>query len=172
MFNDQTYHFSWGDLGDIKLGRPNLGNLTNVAVYRLLQFTMREILIRNFGVEKTNELLFQAGKLAGREFCRNLLNIKAEFKDFIAEFYTTLLELKIGILRVENSDPETLHFVLTVSEDLDCSGLPITDNTVCDYDEGFIAGVLGTYLNKEFSVKEIDCWSTGDRTCRFQAKPL
>lgn len=44
-------------------------------------------------------------------------------------------------------------------------GLRLTDNTVCDYDEGFFSGVLGEYLHKEFSVKEIDCWSTGDRTC-------
>lgn len=172
MFKDLAYRFKWADLGDIDKGRPNLGNQTSVAVYRLLQFTLREVLIQQFGVARTNEILFQCGKLAGREFCLNLLNVKAEIQDFIADLYATLLELKIGILRVESSDPESLQFVLTVSEDLDCAGLPVTGDTVCDYDEGFLAGVLGAYLKKEFSVKEIDCWSTGDRTCRFQIKPL
>jgi predicted hydrocarbon binding protein len=54
-----------------------------------------------------------------------------------------------------------------VSEDLDCSGLPVYGETVCDFDEGFIAGIFHVYTGKEFIVKEIDCWSTGDRTCRF-----
>ena len=74
------------------------------------------------------------------------------------------------MLRVERADPESLAFLLTVSEDLDCSGLPITGTTVCDYDEGFIAGLLYAYTGLSFSVKEIDCWATGDRTCRFDVK--
>ena len=64
-----------------------------------------------------------------------------------------------------------MSFTLTVSEDLDCSGLPIYGETVCNYDEGFIAGIFYVYTGKEFNVKEIDCWSTGDRTCRFTVNP-
>ena len=37
----ETYNFSWKQLGDIQEGRPNLGNKTDVSVYRLMQFTMR-----------------------------------------------------------------------------------------------------------------------------------
>jgi predicted hydrocarbon binding protein len=57
-----------------------------------------------------------------------------------------------------------------VTEDLDCSGLPVTNETVCDCDEGFIAGILEIYTGSEFDVKEVDCWSKGDRVCRFEAK--
>lgn len=60
-----------------------------------------------------------------------------------------------------------MEFVLTVAEDLDCSGLPFVDQAVCTYDEGFITGILKVYTGKEFTVKEIDCWGTGDRVCRF-----
>ena len=60
-------------------------------------------------------------------------------------------------------------FTLTVEEDLDCSGLPVSGETVCDYDEGFIAGVLEAYTKKAFHVKEIDCWASGGRVCRFHA---
>lgn len=73
---------------------------------------------------------------------------------------------------IEEADEEKLQFVLTVSEDLDCSGLPIFGETVCDYDEVFIAGILEEYTGKKFMVKEVDCWATGDRTCRFEAKPI
>jgi predicted hydrocarbon binding protein len=75
----------------------------------------------------------------------------------------------VGILRFEKSDTQEMDFTLTVSEDLDCSGLPVSGVAVCAYDEGFIAGVFGTYTGREFDVKEIDCWATGERTCRFRA---
>jgi predicted hydrocarbon binding protein len=68
---------------------------------------------------------------------------------------------------VEASDVQNLNFMLTVSEDLDCSGLPIKGVTVCDYDEGFIAGILEAYTGKSYKVREIDCWANGDRVCRF-----
>jgi uncharacterized protein len=46
----------------------------------------------------------------------------------------------IGILRIEKADMEHMEFTVTVAEDLDCSGLPFTDEVLCKYDEGFIAG--------------------------------
>ena len=54
-----------------------------------------------------------------------------------------------------------------MSEDVDCSGLPVTGKAVCNYDEGFIAGILKVYTDKDYLVEEIDCWSTGARVCRF-----
>jgi predicted hydrocarbon binding protein len=60
-------------------------------------------------------------------------------------------------------------FILTVSEDLDCSGLPDLDYEICHYDEGFIAALMESFTGKQFKVKEVDCWCTGDRTCRFTA---
>jgi len=38
------------------------------------------------------------------------------------------------------------------------------------YDEGFIAGLLESFAGAPFKVKEVDCWCTGDRTCRFTAE--
>lgn len=68
---------------------------------------------------------------------------------------------------MESFDETTGDIVLTVAEDLDCSGLPITNESVCYYDEGFIAGVLEAYTGKKYNVREIDCWANGDRVCRF-----
>jgi len=63
-----------------------------------------------------------------------------------------------------------LNFTLTVAEDLDCSGLPVFQETICTYDEGFISGLLSEYTGREFDVKEVDCWCSGDRVCRFDVK--
>ena len=161
--------FSWANLGDIGEGRTNLGFNMPVIVYRLFQYALKDILAREYGGEVSADLFRAAGHLAGIHFARNVLNLKGEFDFFITNLQKQLADLKIGILRVERADLEKFSFMLTVSEDLDCSGLPVTDETVCDYDEGFIAGILETYTGKNFEVKEIDCWASGDRTCRFTA---
>ena len=163
----ENYNFSWSQLGDIEGGRPNLGGKTSVSVYRLMRYTLRAVLEKEYGDERTRELLASAGKLAGMEFCRNVLDITLPLNKLLAQLHDALIDLEIGILKVERSDTENLSFVVTVSEDLDCSGLPIKGVTVCDYDEGFIEGIFFVYTGKEFSVKEIDCWTTGERTCRF-----
>ena len=163
----EGYDFSWEQLGDIEEGRPSLGKQTPVAVYRLMQYTMRAVLEKEFGDAKTRDLLRIAGRLAGTEFCKNVLDVTLPFNKFVAQLHDALLELTIGILRIEKSDIENMSFLVTVSEDLDCSGLPIKGVTVCDYDEGFIEGIFNVYTGKEFECKETDCWTTGERTCRF-----
>ncbi len=165
------YTFSWDDLGDFVSGRPNLGVMTNIVCYRLLQYTFKEVLSQSFGREKTKELFVRAGHLAGMHFCRNMLTPTLDFDAFVAELRDALEDLKMGILRIESADKETMRFTLTMSEDLDCSGLPLYGETVCDYDEGFIAGILEIYTGIPFHVEEVDCWATGDRTCRFEIQP-
>lgn len=38
--------------------------------------------------------------------------------------------------------------------------------------EGFISGLLSAPTGKQFSVKKVDCWCSGDRVCRFDVKPV
>ncbi len=168
MSDPKNYSFSWDDLGDSDSGRPNLGSTTSVTAYRLLAFTFKEVLCRDYGLEKTRQLFVRAGHLAGSQFCRNLLDTGLEFEAFIAQLKQVLIDQGIGVLRIEAADLQQLAFTLTVSEDLDCSGLSVYGDTVCDYDEGFLAGIMEEYTGKEFAAEEIDCWATGDRTCRFK----
>jgi len=161
------YNFSWDMLGDMQLGRPNLGLATTVEIYRLMQYTMKAVLEKDFGSEITNEIFVKAGKLAGTEYCKHFLDVSLPMNSFIAQLNQLFVEQGIGVFRVEKLDSLNLDLVVTLSEDLDCSGLPVSDNTVCDYDEGFFSGIFCQYTGKEFDVKEIDCWATGDRTCRF-----
>ncbi len=162
-------NLSWENIGDIEGGRKNLGETMPVLVYRLMFYTIKDELLSQFGNEKTIEILRNAGRLAGTVFAKNVLDLDVPFNIFINQLQGTLLENKIGILRVEEMDFETGNAVLTVSEDLDCSGLPITGENVCNYDEGFLAGILEVYTKKEYKVTEVDCWATGARVCRFKA---
>jgi hypothetical protein len=172
MFKEERTEstFEWSMLGDIEEGRPNLGSTMEVSVYRLMQFTLRDVLIQNYGVEATDRVFYAAGEEAGRQLYRNVITKKDNLNEFIGELQEVLKDLKVGILRVEAADLEALNFTLAVAEDLDCSGLPMCDEEVCTYDEGFIQGLLSEHTGKNFHVKEIDCWCSGDRVCRFDVK--
>lgn len=172
MFREERTEllFEWSMLGDVKLGRPNLGPTTSVTAYRLMQFTLRDAMIRDFGVEATTRIFYLAGENAGRQLARNVLNTETEFGKFVNALQDLFIELGIGVLRIEKADLEKQEFTVTVSEDIDCSGLPICDETICTFDEGFFSGLLSEFTGCGFSGREIDCWCSGGRVCRFEVK--
>ncbi len=173
MFKEERdeLQFEWSMLGDIAVGRPNLGNAMNVAVYRLLQFTLRDVLIKELGPQEAERIYRLAGDSAGRQFFKNLVTKKDDFNEFVVEIQKLLSDLSIGILRVETANLENMTFTITVAEDLDCSGLPVSGEVVCTYDEGFLAGLFREFSGRDFEVREVDCWCSGDRVCRFEVKP-
>ncbi len=173
MFKEEREEtrFDWTMLGNVAEGRPNLGQTTEVSVYRLMQFTLRDVLIKEFSVEVADRVFYEAGKTAGKHFYDKLITKRDTFHEFVENLQEMLRDLKVGILRVEEADLENLTFKITVAEDLDCSGLPVCDEEICTYDEGFIAGLLTSHTNREFNVKEVDCWCSGDRVCRFDVTP-
>lgn len=167
---DNINEFKWEYLGDIDSGREHLGEQMPVLVYRLFQYTMKDVLSKRYGDDNVIEILREAGQVSGREFAKHMLPLDIPLNDFVAKLQEILKDLKIGILRIEKFNEETGHAILTIAEDLDCSGLPVVGTTVCNYDEGFLAGVLQAYTKKDYVVTEIDCWATGARVCRFEAR--
>lgn len=173
MFKEERSQaqFDWTMLGNIGEGRPNLGMTTEVSVYRLMQFTLRDTLIKEYGVEAADRIFYDAGRTAGRHFYERLITQRGEFHAFVEDLQEVLKNMRVGILRIEKADLEHMTFTLTVAEDLDCSGLPVCDEEICTYDEGFIAGLFFAHTGREFHVREVDCWCSGDRVCRFEVKP-
>ncbi|MDR2406421.1 MAG: 4-vinyl reductase [Deltaproteobacteria bacterium] len=164
--------FHWEDLGDIKEGRGDLGEYMPVLVYRLMQYTMLDALSQGMGEDEANLYFKKAGYLAGREFTKNLLNTSLPLKEFVADLQQKLRELKICIFRIEQLDTDQGDLVVTAAQDLDCSGIPTTNETVCKYDEGFISGIFSSYFQKPYDVVEVDCWANGNRVCRFKGGPV
>lgn len=160
----------WSDETELN-SREHLGNLVPVKVYRLLEYSVRDTLVKEYGQERANELFRRAGMAAGKSLTMHLLKGSLSLPPyaFFTHLRDLLRNLQMGILQMERFDPESGYLLLTMSEDLDCSGLPVLGETVCHYDEGFLAGVLQIYTGRRYRVKEIDCWATGSRTCRFEA---
>ena len=165
----EKYTFSWNLIGDVNLGRPNLGLNMEVDVYRLMQYTLRDTVEKKLGTEETDKIFFNAGKLAGTHFFEHFLVPVETLEEMASKLQRILKEKGIGILKIEEINQETGEIFLTIDEDLDCSGLPVLNYETCIYDEGFIAGIFESFTEREWNVKEIDCWCTGDRTCRFKA---
>ena len=150
--------------------RDNLGDQIPVTVYRLMEYAIREVLEERFGKEAQESVFREGGFRAGEYFAKNFLDITLSVNEFLAQLGRELEILKIGVLHIEELNQETGRFMMTVAEDADCSGLPVLGETVCNYDEGFFFFFLTTYTGKAYKVREIDCWATGNRVCRFCAE--
>ncbi len=171
----RKYQFDWNMVGsDMTLARPSLGDSLKIEVYRLFQFTMRDIIEKEYGTQVADGLFYQSGVLAGKTFYDQFLTEFTGSTDtgpLVRRIGELFKDLGIGIFRVESFNHETMECYVTVDEDLDCSGLPDIEDVVCIYDEGFIAGILEKFTGRIYNVKEVDCWCTGARTCRFQGQP-
>ncbi|MDD3402336.1 MAG: 4-vinyl reductase [Hespellia sp.] len=163
------FKLKWNALGNIEAGRENLGSSMPVAVYRLMEYSMREALEAELGKDEAARIFRKAGESVGREIAENALDLSQDINGVVAQLQELFKKMQIGVLRIEKLEAQTGTMYMTVSEDLDCSGLPVTGETVCFYDEGMIKGILDAYTSKQYEVREIDCWCTGSRVCRFRA---
>jgi len=73
---DRRYAFSWDLLGDLDQGRPNLGNRVAVQPYRLMQMTLKDVLEQRLGTAGADDVLREAGRLAGRHFFLNVVALE------------------------------------------------------------------------------------------------
>ena len=102
-------------------GRENLGAELPVAVYRLLEYSLREELTERFGKEEQIRIFRDAGYRAGVYFAQKYLDSSLELSEFMALLQKRLEEFKIGVLRIEKFEEDTGEAILTMSEDADCS---------------------------------------------------
>lgn len=167
----RKYKFDWEFIGDASDGvRPSLGGSTALEVYRLFQFGIRDVIEQHYGTEMTDTIFREAGILAGKLFYQKYCAGAKDVGELVKIIQDKFKDLAIGIVRFETLDLENHTIQLTVDEDLDCSGLPDTNDHICVYDEGLIKGILDSFTNLDFTVREVDCWCSGERTCRFKAQ--
>ena len=163
----RKYKFTKELIGDLVLGRPNLGVKTDVEMYRLMLFSLRDVIEQKFGSKEADEIFFEAGKIAGSYFYETYIAPVISAEDFFSKIQKVLKEKKIAILRIEEVLLDSGTVLLTIDEDLECSGLLEIDHEICIYDEGFLSAIFEKYTGEKWLAKEIDCWGTGSRTCRF-----
>ena len=73
MFKEEREElkFDWSMIGNIGEGRPNLGNTMDVSVYRIMQFTLRDVLIKQFDVETADKIFYEPASMLEKNFVKN-----------------------------------------------------------------------------------------------------
>ena len=152
---------------DAHVVRPVLGNVVTMEAYRLLRYSLGDILAEELGSEKASALLRLAGDRAGTAFFKAFCSKADSLASLARILEEQFAKHGMGLLRIERMREDEQFFSLVVSEDIDCSGLPERGETVCVYSEGFIQGVIRSFTGKPCKVQETECWGTGARLCRF-----
>ncbi len=158
-------------LGGINIGKILPNETIPASVYRLFQCSIRGILNDRYGNGEMAEAFIDSGRIAGRIFAKANLDLSLPFERFISQLERSFIISKLGILKVEKVDKLTNSLTVAIGEDLECSGAQVLEETICRYDEGFIAGILYEYTKRDFVVTEVDCRGTGSDVCRFRATP-
>ena len=83
MNADRKYEFTWALLGNISEGRPNLGHMMRLEVYRLMQFCFRDVMEQRHGNEEADAIMYQSGYLAGTHFHRQLIGETASLAELV-----------------------------------------------------------------------------------------
>jgi predicted hydrocarbon binding protein len=161
--------FDWRQIGDIEAARPNLGSMMHVGFYRLTTFSVKNVLDNQLGREKADAIYKQAGIDAGKQVYSQYFKGVSKVTDLVKTLAKLFNQFNVGIFRIESTDEEQGLFEFSVLEDLDCSGTPVEGEPKCKFDEGFIAGILESYLGRKVAVAEEECWGTGGKVCRFKA---
>lgn len=169
----EEYHFKWETMGRVKAERPDVGTDVPVIVFRLYAYTLRDSIIKHLDVHKANHILKEAGFNAGVEFYNNVIAVSESTGNFFTDFELHFKGWKLGLLVFdEDVNKDSTEYSVKIYQDLNSSGVEHVSETICEWDEGFIAGVLTTYSKANFYVLETECWASGHEFCRFKIKRL
>lgn len=170
--NIKKYAFDWQLIGDIEMGRPTLGQMVSVEAVRLMLLSIKGVLESYQDAQYAEDMIKKSGRQTGLAFYERHFAENLEPEAFIGKLQRLLQCMGIGLINVEYSVNEGAQIVITLDEDVECSGLPITNSEMCHYTSGVISGLLEGYYKSAYQVDELDCWCSGDRTCRFKATRL
>src|SRR5664279_16999 len=90
MTENRKYAFNWELIGNLEEGRPNLGNQTRLEVYRLMQFSFRDVMEQRLGAAETDRIFYDAGYLAGNQFYSHVIGQPADMDDFVKRLQASL----------------------------------------------------------------------------------
>jgi hypothetical protein len=109
----------------------------------------------------------KAGVSAGREFARNLLDITMGLDEYTDSLSNIMNDYNINDLRMEKFDLMTGDTTIAIEQDIDYNALPITDESLCDFNSGFITGILEMYTGRKYNVSEEKCTDNNNRIHRY-----
>ena len=161
--------------GSAERKEDNVNTVKNSPLffYKLLEYTLLDVLVDEHGIANASDFLYKAGHKAGLTLAKEFLDFQLDFNDFFIQLSKLLKDNQLGFLSVEEFNLENSTFIFTISEDLEYNGCSKHSNDIiCCYDEGLIAGIMEAYTGENIVVNEVDCWARGSGCCRFRGAPV
>ncbi|APH39399.1 V4R domain-containing protein [Methanohalophilus halophilus] len=88
---------------------------------------------------------------------------QGDFLDSLEEVRSFWKCYKLGKVQIEDTDPLTIK----VKDCFECMSMPVLGHPICSFDEGMLEGILYKITGERPSIKETECYATGDNHCLF-----
>lgn len=150
---------------DLKTSQIEIGKNDFVIMQGDTLRAIMEGIDRAFG-PTSKEILFEAGKYAGQDFVKRLMEKgvkKSEILLWLAEFFNCCGWGKIYFA----INPERNEIVITVENCVSARKVK-SDKPVCHFIKGYFSGIYEENCNEISDCEEILCASKGDPFCEFR----
>lgn len=144
-----------------KSNRPVLGNDIPILIFRVFRHFsagyMEEVLGRGAGVVFQN-----AGRELGREAGAMLYNPSAD--EYLKNVCQFVSDSKIGLLTPREVGADRL--VVDLDECITCAGMTPIGKRICQFEVGFVAGIVEVLTKKKPKAHESLCNMNNERCCQ------
>lgn len=110
-----------------------------------------------------NPVLKSTGRQIGTEVAETMKSDSLE--DLINEIGKFWRDHRLGKMRTQVKEKDATLFI---EDCYNCSDMPNVEKPLCSLDEGMLEGILEGRLGVKADAKEIECWGTGAKHCRFK----
>lgn len=127
---------------------------------------LHDVLEAKYGLEDASKIMFDAGYRCGRDVASkmklNIMNPTVVSKQ-LKELW---MQLGLGILKVVDLQPNKL--IAECFESIEAKTMGNVGRSTCNFTQGYLAGVISTMFNKNFTnYSEDKCISKGDSCCLY-----
>jgi hypothetical protein len=105
------------------------------------------------GHKEDTDYLRKEGYSAGVEFSNNIMDMVILPDDSINTLQKKLHDYKINVLRMESYDIDTGNITISFEHEIDFNKLQLSNNDLCSFNEGFVAGILEVYTGRKYDVQ-------------------
>jgi len=153
--------------------RASLGGMVPIRLFQLLRLVALGSNLEDLLGQGAPALVYQSGQSLGQILGKAVHQKTGNDLDaYVGEIGTVCRHLSIGILVPTRVKADKGGFSLRVDECVSCAGIHGVGAPICHFEAGMVGGILRTFANIPFKVRETKCNAVGDKACLIEAVPL
>ncbi len=129
---------------------------------------VHEELTEILGPDVASKVIYNCGLRSGKNIVKDMNINFPDLKTLCNTLPELWLQMGMGVFSIEKLDNDEI--VLKCKESNEAIALGYTGRISCDLTSGYLAGMISSIFEKEFTCKETKCSSKGDTVCIFDLK--